>query len=189
MTDILQQIALTRYPKKAELPDIEAACVQRQFFLEREELTMPALKENAAIHCYAHAELAVLYFLKARILYQTRASKVIARALLEGTIQNELTTILTLTATSIPDELPLGEDPYDPSQMEEAYRTMTDPDWRQALRHHYRLGLWGMRVILMHNWKGQRCRELSMGTRYSLQVQMPSIAEAILQGRSKPFSP
>ncbi|MEM6838476.1 MAG: hypothetical protein AAF609_16665 [Cyanobacteria bacterium P01_C01_bin.120] len=43
MTDILQQIALTRYPKKAELPDIEAACVQRQFFLEREELTMPAL--------------------------------------------------------------------------------------------------------------------------------------------------
>ncbi|MEM6838477.1 MAG: hypothetical protein AAF609_16670 [Cyanobacteria bacterium P01_C01_bin.120] len=113
----------------------------------------------------------------------------IARALLEGTIQNELTTILTLTATSIPDELPLGEDPYDPSQMEEAYRTMTDPDWRQALRHHYRLGLWGMRVILMHNWKGQRCRELSMGTRYSLQVQMPSIAEAILQGRSKPFSP
>lgn len=77
MQNILQRIPLTRYPKKAEQPDIEAACQQRLAFLEQEQLTMPALKQNAGLHCLAHGELAALYFLKARILWQTRSSKAI----------------------------------------------------------------------------------------------------------------
>lgn len=189
MTDILQRIAPTQYPKKADLPDIEAACVQRQAFLEREELTMPALKKHAVIHCFAHGELAALYFFKARLLYQTRSSKVIARSLLEETIPEELMTMLTIADTSMPKEFELEEDPYELPHINDIYRQMIAPDWREALRSHYQKSMWGLKFILANEWKGQRCRELSWGIRYSAQFQMPEIAEAILHGKDKPLPP
>ena len=185
--DILQQIDFTRYPKKAELPDIEAACHQRLEFLERKQLTLPALKQNAAFHCRAHGELAILYFFKARILWQTRASKAIARSLLEATVPNELAAILTIAEVSLPDIPPLEDDPYHNFHL--ANRQLLAQDWKVSLQVHFQQGAWDLAFITAHDWTGQRCRELSWGFRIAAQKQMPNIAEKIIIGEDYPFLP
>jgi len=175
--DILEQIPVSRYPQRAELLPIDIAITSIQRFIDREALTMPALKQSPETHCVARSRLATLYFLKARLLWRSRASRPIARSLLHDSVVEQMGALLTLVGVSIPASIP-----GDPLDFQEQQAWFEVSSWEGALQRHYASNARYMQLLAEQDWKGSVASSRSIGVRISLQAQMPSIAINTLRG-------